>query len=110
MDGSSEMASLPVAALIHHIGGVRRGAGENGNVGSASFAEKSIDDFGSGLGVAEGGGYAENFKLGAAESQRECEGVVDVIADVGVDDDFLWRAWDSPRLLRLGAGNRANEQ
>src|SRR5581483_3238099 len=42
-------------------------------------------------GVAEGGGDAENLQLRAAECQCHGKGIVDVVANVGVDDNFFRR-------------------
>ncbi len=87
----AELGSVGVVALRH---GIFRGGWlpcQDGNFRAADFAQKSVDDAGTGFGVAEGSGYAKDFEFGAFDGEREGEGVVDVVADVGVDDDFLGR-------------------
>src|SRR5580658_4654754 len=107
MKGPGEVTTLAIAALIHHIGGVSGCTGEDRNVGAAGFAEEPVDDFGSGFGVSEGGGNAENLELRAFESEGDRKGVVDIVTDVRVDDDFLSHP-GRPRgvlCLRIGARN-----
>ena len=55
----------------------------------ASFGEETVKELGAQFGVAESGGDAENLELGAAEGEGNREGVVNVVSDVGVNDDFF---------------------
>ncbi len=109
MRGSGEMAAFAVTPLIHDVGGMRRSASDDGNISAACFPKKPIYDFGAGLGVAEGGGYAENLEFGTLESERQGEGVVNVIADVGINDYSFWRGRRLRRLLSLRTGNWAQD-
>ncbi len=86
------MAAFAETALGHRSLTRFGGAGQDGNIRAAGFAEHAIHDFGATFGISEGGGDAENFKLGALEGKGKREGIVDVVADVGVDDHFLGRA------------------
>ncbi len=80
---------LGVAAL-GEVGLGRRGnASGNGDFRAASFGEEAVEELSASFGVAEGGGDAEDLEFGAAEGEGDGEGVVNVVADVGVQDYFL---------------------
>ncbi len=95
------MSAVAVAALGHRGLGRCGRSGEDGNVGAAGFVEYAVHDSGASFGVSEGGGDAENFKLGTFEGKGKREGIVDVVAYVGIDDDFFARSRCLGRLLCL---------
>jgi hypothetical protein len=96
------MSAIRVASLGEYAVGFGGRAGGDGDILAAAFPEHAVDDPGAGFGVAEGGGNAEDFEFGAAQGESDGEGVVDVVADVGIDDDFFVRR----RGLRgAGRGN-----
>ena len=72
-----------------------------GDVRAAGFREEAVEKLGAGFRVAERGRDAKDLEFGAAESQGDGESVVNVIADVGVDDDFFGGSRSG-----LGGGNR----
>ena len=53
--------------------------------------EIAIDQARSQLGVAEGGLDAEQAQFGTAQNKGQRKGVVDVVADIGVQNDQLGR-------------------
>jgi len=82
---------------------LRRYALGDRNGGVAGFSEQTIDEPRAELRVSPGGADAENFELGAGNRKTDGEGVVDVVADVGVDDDFNFRSGAGGcRRRRLG--------
>ena len=87
-------------------------AGGYGNVLAASFGEKAVKNLGAGFRVAKSGGDAEDLEFGAAESKSDGEGVVNVVADVRVDDDFFRRilVWSGRTRDGLGFAGRSGEQ
>ncbi len=96
--GLGEVAGFRVAAL-GEVGFGRAGcAGGYGDFGAADFGEEAVEEFGAGFGVAEGGGDAEDLQFGAAEGEGDGEGVVDVVADVGVEDYFFGEGGGRRRL------------
>ena len=72
----------------------------DGDVGVAGLVEEAVDKAGAEGGVSPGGGDAEEVELGALEDEAKSEDVVDVVADIGVEDDFL----RGDVLRRLGEG------
>ncbi len=93
-----EAAGFGVAAL-GEVGFGRGGcAGGYRDFGAIDFGEEAIEELGAGFGVAEGGGDAEDLKFGAAEGEGYREGVVDVVADVGVEDYFFGEGGGRRRL------------
>src|SRR5229473_1206940 len=87
--GLGKVAGFGVAAL-GEVGFGRGGcAGGYGDFGATDFGEEAIEELGAGFGVADGGGDAEDLQFGAAEGEGYREGVVDVVADVGVQDHFF---------------------
>ena len=72
-------------------GGGRGGGGAGGDedVAVAGIGEEAGKEAGAEGGVAEGGGDAEEVELGGLEEEGDGEGVVDVVADVGVEEDEL---------------------
>lgn len=84
-----EMAGFGVAALGESAFRWRRNSGGYEDVRAASFGEETVKKLGAGLRVAKRGGDAEDLELGAAEGEGYGERVVNVIADVGVNDDFF---------------------
>ena len=85
-----------------------RDARGHGNIGAAYGAKIAIKQPRAQFRIAECGGNAENVQLRAAQRQRHRERVVDVVADVGIDNDQL-RSGVSLRCLPVlkGAGGRA---
>ena len=55
----------------------------------SGFSQKPVCQFGAEFCVAESGGDSQNLQLRAAQGQGYGEGVVHIVADVGVDDDFF---------------------
>jgi hypothetical protein len=102
-----EVTTLSIAALGELIVSVSRCSHGDWNVLATGLPEKPIQELGASLGISEGGGNAENFQLRAAETERNRECVIDVISDIGVNDDFFRNA----RLHRLRpTRNRKQDQ
>ena len=95
-----EAAGLGVAALGE--GALRGGgrAGSYGDVRTPDFSEEAVEKLGAGFGVAKSSGDAEDLEFGATESEGDGEGIVNVVSDVGVDDDFFGRGF----LWGIGRG------
>jgi len=108
MRSAGEAAGIAVTALAHGIFGLRGDAGEDGNVAARDFAEHTIDDACTGFGVPEGGGDSQDLQFGTAESEGDGEGVVNVVADVSVNDDFFGGG-GSRRSWRLRVRTRKQE-
>src|SRR6266704_463929 len=72
--------------------GRRRNASGHGNVRATGFGEEAVKKLGASFGVAESCGDAKDFEFGAAERESDGEGVVNVVADVGVNDDFFGKS------------------
>src|SRR5882724_4794803 len=84
-----EVVVLGVAALGESSFGWRGDAGGHRDFRAADFGKEAVEELGAGLGVTERGGDAEDLEFGAAESEGDGEGVVDIVADVGVEDYFF---------------------
>ena len=83
--------------------GWRRSAFGDWDIRSASFGEQAIDHLRTKFRVAPRAGDAEDLEFGTDQGEADREDIVDVVADVGVDDD-LYRL--SGRGLRLRARAR----
>jgi hypothetical protein len=84
-----EMAGFGVAALGKGAFRRRGDADSYRDVRAADFGEETVEKLGAGLGVTKRGGDAEDLEFGAAESEGDSEGVVNVVADVSVEDYFF---------------------
>ncbi len=87
-----EAAGFGVAALGEGALGRRRNASGHGNVRATGFGEEAVKKLGASFGVAESCGDAKDFEFGAAERESDGEGIVNVVADVGVNDDFFGKS------------------
>jgi len=87
--GLCEAVVLGVPALRECALGGRGNTSSYRDFRAASFGKEAVEELGAGLGVTEGGSDAEDLEFGAAEGECDGEGVVDVVADVGVDDYFF---------------------
>jgi len=54
--------------------------------------KEAVEELGAGLGVTKTGGDAEDLEFGAAEGESDGEGIIDVVAIFGVDDDLFGEA------------------
>src|SRR3989441_9903839 len=72
----------------------------NGDVRTANFGKEAIDELSAGLGVSERGCDPDNLQFRAAQSQSESKSVINVVADVGVNDYFFGECRDCGRLAR----------
>ena len=72
---------------------------------SSRLSQHSIHEFRPSFGIAKLGGDAEDLQFGALERERHREGVVDVVTDVGIDNDLLER-----RTRRLTERDRAQKK
>jgi len=84
-----EAVVLGVAALGEGAFRRRGDAGSYRDVRAADFGEETVEKLGAGLGVTKRGGDAEDLEFGAAESEGDSEGVVNVVTDVSVNDDLF---------------------
>src|SRR5258708_4682374 len=84
-----EAAGFRVAALRERTLGGRWRASGYQNVGAADFGEETVEEFGASFGVTESGSDAKDLQFGAAYGESHGEGVVYVVSDVRVDDDFF---------------------
>jgi len=89
------MARFGIVTLRESALGGRGNASGYGDVGATGFGKEAVEKPGAGFRVAESGSDAEDLEFGTAESECHGEGVVNVVANVGVDDDFfgLRRSW-----------------
>ncbi len=78
---------LGVGALGEEIGGGGGQPGIDRNVDDVRGGEEVIEEASAEIGVAEGGGDADDANLRAAQQKSDGEGIVDVVADIGVDPD-----------------------
>ncbi len=60
----------------------------DGDICGVGFDEEAVDHARAEFCIAPGAGDAEDFDFGAGEGEADGEDVVNVVADVGVDDDF----------------------
>ena len=92
-----------VAALGERGLGRRGRASRHGYLLAADFGEEAVEKLRSGFGVPKGSGDAHDLQFGAAQGERDGEGIVDVVADISVDDYFFWegRSW---RRLAIAGG------
>ena len=88
---AGERAGIAESALVHAIGCVGGNAGENGDVAAASLGEEAIENPSAGFGIAERRCDAENLEFGTAQGKGHSKSIVNVVADVGINDDFFWR-------------------
>ncbi len=82
------LALLGPIGLREVGGGVGCSAYEDGHGPDVGFLEEAVDKPSAKGGVAPRGGDAENFAFWAAQCEGQREGVVNVVADVGIEDDF----------------------
>ncbi len=88
-----EMAGFGVAALGEGALGGRGNAGGYRDVRTSDFGEEAVEELGASFCIAESRGNAENLQFGAVQRESHGESVVDVIPNVGVDDDFFGGRW-----------------
>jgi hypothetical protein len=106
MGRARELPAFGVAALGEgaEIDIDRRTHGD-GNVAAAQLAQHAIEHFGAGWRIAETGGHADDLKFRTGKCQPQREGIVDIVADIAVDDDFFPRlrraAVTIPMILRI---------
>jgi hypothetical protein len=55
----------------------------------AGGAEKSLSEARAKIGVAPGCGDTDDLQFRAGNGERQRKGIVDVVADVGIEDDLL---------------------
>ena len=73
----------------------------DGNVRVAGFREQAIRQTGAQVGISPSRRDSDNFELGTGKRKTDGERVVDIVADVGIDDDFDFRG---------GAGGRGRRR
>ena len=66
-------------------------AGRNRDIRASHFPQQAVEEFGAHFRVAKSGCNTKNLQLGTTQCQGYGESIVNVIADVRVDDDFLRR-------------------
>ena len=92
MRSARERAALGIAALGEgaqiDIGGRAHG---DGNVAAAQLAQHAVEHFRARRRVAEACRHADNVELRTGQRQPQGKRVVDIIADIAIDDDFLGR-------------------
>ena len=93
-----EVAGFGVATLREGTFGRRGNAGGYGDVRTADFGQEAVEKLGAGFRVAERGGDAKDLEFGATKSEAHGERVINVVADVGVDDDFFGEGGGRRRL------------
>src|SRR4029077_17978766 len=93
-----EMPALGIASLVEWIFGLGGHSRGYGYVLPARFAQETVGQFRAGLSISETGGHAQDFELRTAQRQSQGKGVIDVVADIGVDDDFFWMCGTGRRL------------
>ena len=59
------------------------------NITAPRFSEHAVNNFRADLGVAKRRGDSQNLHLRAAQRQRHSKGIVNVVANIRVDDDLL---------------------
>src|SRR5438270_1921715 len=84
-----ELAGLRIAEWGECRLGRRCWDGRHGNIWAPCFNQETIEEFGARFGIAESCGDAEDLQFRAAQGQRHRESVINVVADIGVNDDFL---------------------
>ncbi len=79
-------------------------------------AQKAFCQAGAERGIAPRGGNAQNLDLRTLQRQGDGESIVDVVADIRIDDQQLWRSvgWRTGRrarslVLSSGGSHRAHE-
>jgi hypothetical protein len=72
-----------------HIGCRCRHTRSHRNIRPTHCREKAVHQPGPQLRIAKRRGHAHDFQFGTAQRQRKGEGIVDVIADIGIDDGQL---------------------
>ena len=95
-----EVAGFGIATLGESAVRCSGNAGGYGGVRSTSFGKEMIEKLGAGFRVAESGGDAKDLEFGAAKSERHGESVVDIVADVRVNDDLFGESCGGGRLGR----------
>src|SRR6266581_3298894 len=78
----------------------------HGDVRTANFGKEAIDKLRAGLGVSERGCDPDDLQFRAAQSQSKSKSVINVVADVGVNDHFFGDGKDCGSLA--GAEGRRN--
>ena len=81
-----KMAGFGVAALGERGLGRRGRSYGHGYLRAPDFGEEAVEKLRPGFSVPESSGDAEDLQFGAAQGEREGEGIVDVVSDVGIDD------------------------
>src|SRR6185369_13369290 len=71
---------------------------------AAGLGEEAVDQTGAEFGVAPSGRDAHDVNFGAVEGEAQGKGVVEVVADVGVDDNFSFGGGGRRGLGGSGAG------
>src|SRR5262252_9547065 len=84
-----KVPALGIAELRERRLGRRWRAGCYRNVRAPDFAEHPVEQFRAHLRIAKRRGDAKDMQFGAAYSQRYGEGVINIVANVCVNDDSL---------------------
>jgi hypothetical protein len=87
-----------------------RNAHGHGNVFPAGFFKEAAQQAGAEMRVAPSAGDSQNLKFRTSQREPNGEGIINIVADVGVDDNFFksirWRR----RGLRLRERRRTQEE
>src|SRR5258707_14997649 len=95
-------ATLRVRCLrqnIHFTWGMLRNTHSHRNVSAASFLQKTAQQTCPEMGVPPSAGNSQNLELRAAQCEPNRKGIINIVANVRVDDDFFGR---------LGARHRSS--
>ncbi len=83
------------------VGWLAGNAGKNRNIGATDCGQIAVDEAGAEFRVSKRGLDAEQVQFRTAQDKGQREGVVDVVANVGIENDELrGRRWYACRGLR----------
>src|SRR5215471_2307271 len=83
------MPALRIFALREVSLRLGRNARGDGYIGAPHFSQQAVKQLGALLCIAKRRCNSQNLQLGTTERQSHGESIVNVIADVGINDDFL---------------------
>src|ERR1700730_311887 len=82
----------------------------NWNIRSAGFLQKTAQQASPELRVAPRARNSQDLELRTVQREPHSEGVINIAADVGVDDDFFRRVGSRRRFLCLSGHGRTQQE
>src|SRR5208337_2359018 len=108
MRSPRKVPTLSISPLSKDVGCMSRSAHGHRNTLPPTLTEHPVQKPGPRLRISISSRDADNLQLGATQRQRHRESVIHIIANIGIDDDFLGSS--GQRRLRLNANGQQDQK